>query len=118
VVEFLVVALMLVLLGGMTVLGLLLRFDVVLGLGALLLAVGLLLGLPTGFLYHLRLFQALRPQGGMPRWWWLSPTRHNQRLREDARDDVLRWFRLGGLGFMLTVLGCGVILLGVLLRGV
>ena len=80
-------------------------------------AFGLLLGVPTGFWYHLKLHACLSPRGQLPRGWWLRPVALHDRLAPAERPVVLLWFYLGGAGFMLSVLGCGLVIFGVFLEG-
>lgn len=82
------------------------------GIGLVLL--GTLVGVPTGFWYHVRLHAHLAPRGELPPRWWVSPVKHHEKLRHDERDDVLRWFYVGGAGFMVIIAGCVLMLLGVL----
>jgi hypothetical protein len=37
------------------------------------------------------------------------------RLRDAERRAVLRWFFLGGAGFVITIAGCAAVLVGALL---
>jgi hypothetical protein len=85
--------------------------------GAACAALGLLLGLPTGLLYHLRLRAALRARGELPGRWWLRPVALHGRLRSAERRGVLAWFYAGGAGFGLALLGCALVVAGVLLAG-
>ena len=36
-------------------------------------------------------------------------------LPEEARGGVLRWFYVGGVGFVITILGCGVLCMAMVL---
>lgn len=83
--------------------------------GAACAALGLALGVPTGLWYHLRLRACLRARGDLPPRWWLRPVSLHGRLRAEERPEVLRWFTAGGLGFVLTLLGCGLVVVGVVL---
>jgi hypothetical protein len=80
-------------------------------------AVGLLVGAPTGFWYHVKLRAILRQGGRPPPRWWLHPVAHHGRLAPEERPSVMLWFRLGGLGFAVAVLGCALVGGGVLLEG-
>ncbi len=80
-------------------------------------AVGLLVGAPTGFWYHVKLRSTLRVSGRPPERWWLHPVAHHDRLPPEARPSVMLWFRLGGLGFAVAVLGCALVGGGVVLEG-
>jgi hypothetical protein len=80
-------------------------------------AVGLLVGAPTGFWYHVKLRSILHRGGSLPPRWWLQPVAHHGRLAPDERLSVMRWFRIGGFGFAVAVLGCALVGGGVLLEG-
>jgi hypothetical protein len=78
--------------------------------------VGLLLGVPTGFWYHVKLRAYLQRTGELPAGWWLRPVAHHGRLDPEEQPGVLVWFFAGGVGFVLTVLGCVGVAAGVLLQ--
>jgi hypothetical protein len=80
-------------------------------------ACGLLLGLPTGFWYHVKLRACLSRRGQLPHGWWLRPVALHGQLVPTERPVVLLWFYLGGAGFVLSVLGCGLVIFGVFLQG-
>jgi hypothetical protein len=82
-------------------------------LGVVLSAAGLLLGVPTGLVYHLRLRAALLEAGALPPRWWLDPVRRHPAIPEAWRPRVLPWFYAGGMGFVFCALGCLVWLLAV-----
>jgi len=50
-------------------------WDWLFGGGIMLSILGLLLGVPTGLSYHLRLYKALKPRGALPSRWWIRPDR-------------------------------------------
>jgi hypothetical protein len=79
--------------------------------------IGLLVGLPTGFWYHVKLRACLQRAGELPPRWWLRPVAHHGYLTADDRPAVMFWFTLGGAGFGLTMLGCVGVGAGVLLQG-
>jgi hypothetical protein len=85
--------------------------------GAVGIAGGLLLGVPAGFWYHVRLYACLRARGPVPEGWWLRPVALHARLAPEERAGVLLWFYAGGLGFLVTVLGCALVVGGVILEG-
>ena len=87
----------------------------VLNAAILFLGVGFALGVPTGFWYHVALGRALRPRDQLPARWWLRPTALHGYLLPAERVGVLRWFYAGGIGFVLTAIGC-IVLAGVALR--
>jgi len=84
-------------------------------LGLNLFAVGVLEGIPTGLYYHILLYQVLGRRGELPAGWWISPSRYHARLTGSEKQRVLRWFYLGGVGFLLCITGGTLALLGLLL---
>ena len=79
---------------------------------------GLLLGVPTGFWYHVRLRASLLRKGRLSRRWWLRPSSLHDRLDPEDQPAVMLWFTLGGAGFAMTILGCLLVGAGVVLEGV
>jgi hypothetical protein len=81
---------------------------------------GFAVGVPTGFVYHVRLFQLLNPRGELPRGWYWRPLRFNSLLRRQERAGVMVWCYVGGFGFAiicfgLLMMGAGVLM--ALIRG-
>jgi len=68
-------------------------------------AAGFLLGVPTGFVYHVRLYQVLAPRGELPSGWYWKPLRFNACLQKDERRSVMSWCYVGGFGFLVICLG-------------
>jgi hypothetical protein len=98
---------------GWAVVGLLPRLvelGTLFGLSATLVLGGLGVGLPAALVYHVLLGRALARAGPAPRRWWLDPVRHHRDLPKGSRLGVLVWFGLGGTGFLLTMLGCVLLL--------
>ena len=87
-------------------------WDVTFGCGVALVALGMAVGVPAGALYHLQLYRALRPAPGSR--WWLHPTGLHGQLRDGQRGAVMRWFRIGALGFLLAIVGCAMVAVGAL----
>lgn len=82
---------------------------------------GFVVGVPTGFVYHVRLYQALHPRGELPRGWYWRPIRFNSRLRREERSSVMSWCYIGGFGFLIICVGVLMMGAGVsmaLIRGV
>jgi hypothetical protein len=73
------------------------------GLGVLLL--GLALGLPTGFWYHVVLYRVVSAKAPVPRAWWLAPARLHRHLTVGEERRIAPWYRVGGAGFLLAVAG-------------
>ena len=74
--------------------------------GVACIAIGLVLGVPTGVVYHLQLWRALHPRGALPARWVLNPTAHHRQLRPDERWRVLSWFYAAAAAWSVSVLGC------------
>jgi hypothetical protein len=87
-------------------------WDWLLGGGLGLAFLGLLLGVPTGFWYHVRLARVLRKKGPLPRGWWLRPDRLHAQLADGERARVMRPFYAGAIGFVMSVFGCLLIAYG------
>jgi hypothetical protein len=75
----------------------------VLGLATLLL--GLAVGVPTGFWYHVILYRSVSKKMRLPRQWWLSPSRLHRHLTGAEQRRIDPWYRIGGVGFALSVAG-------------
>lgn len=76
---------------------------IMLAVGALLL--GLVVGVPTGFLYHVVLYRIVSAKIAVPRRWWLSPSALHVHLTGAEQRRIWLWYRLGGIGFVLSVVG-------------
>jgi hypothetical protein len=81
--------------------------------GIWLTVLGFVLGVPTGFVYHLRLYQALHARGELPKGWYWRPIQYNRRLRPDERFRVMSWCYAGGAGFGVICLGLLTMLAGI-----
>ena len=76
---------------------------IMLALGALLL--GLVVGVPTGFWYHVVLYRIVAAKIAVPRKWWLSPSDLHVHLTDAEQLRIRLWYRLGGIGFVLSMVG-------------
>ncbi len=83
------------------------------GVGALFL--GLVIGLPTGFWYHVILYRVVSARMPFPRRWWLSPSRLHTHLSGAEQSRITPWYLIGGVGFVLSVAGCLTAIVGLLL---
>jgi hypothetical protein len=90
------------------------RLVAAIGLGTLLL--GLVMGVPTGFWYHVILYRTLAARMPLPRKWWVSPADLHRHLTNAERRRIKPWYRIGGVGFVLSVVG-GLAAIGGLLLG-
>lgn len=99
----------------------LLPYEMLLDAGIWLSGAGLLLGVPTGFVYHVLLYRALAPRGQLPRGWIWRPLDQHDKLTRGERRRVLPWAYVGGAGFGVIMLGFLAIALSVaavMVRGV
>ena len=83
-------------------------------LGAWLVVGGFALGLPTGFIYHVQLYRALKPFGVLPKGWFWRPIPLNEQLQDQDRSRVMPWCYVGGLGFFVIVIGLVVFGVGII----
>lgn len=74
-------------------------------LGLWSLALGLLIGIPTGWWYHVVLYRALSGRMALPRRWWQRPVELHPLLQPDEFRRVRPWFVAGALGFVLCFTG-------------
>jgi hypothetical protein len=89
-----------------------LAVDAILVAGLWLVAVGLALGIPTGFWYHVELRRVLLTSGALPARWWLHPTRLHGAIPRERWWRVMAWCYAGALGWLLSFAGCCVFALG------
>jgi hypothetical protein len=75
---------------------------------------GLVLGVPTGLWYHVKLRAALLQAGRLPERWWIHPVSLHGDIPPERQATVLLWFYIGGVGFGFTMLGCLAVALAVL----
>ncbi|MBJ79786.1 MAG: hypothetical protein CMH60_00550 [Myxococcales bacterium] len=74
--------------------------------GWALMGFGLLLGVPTGVIYHIKLFRLLAEKQAPTKGWWLDPRPLHQYLTAEEVRRCVPWFYAGGAGFGFCVLGC------------
>ena len=86
----------------------------VLWAGVWVTAVGFGIGVPTGAVYHVALYRALRAIDALPDDWWLRPIAANVLLPQASRGWVMFWCYSGAAGFAVIVLGLGVTTVGAL----
>ena len=89
----------------LALLALLVPFQVLAGAALALMAVGFVLGVPTGLYYHLLLRRELRARGPLPKGWYWRPQEHQRALDARAVRRLRPWFIAGGLGFLLIMTG-------------
>ena len=80
--------------------------------GFWLAVVGLGFGVPTGALYHMALYSALRSVDDLPQRWWVKPTSLHDRVPAERRFWVFAWCGMGALGFVVVIIGCLVVGIG------
>jgi hypothetical protein len=91
-----------------------LSVEAIVVVGLVCIAAGFGIGLPAGIYYHVKLYRLLAARAPVPLRFWWQPTRFHELLEPAQWRGVLPWFVIGGTGFLLTVLGCVVVLVGVL----
>ena len=112
--EALIVLSVVVLLLGFGLMAALLPLETLLAIGAGLVALGLFVGLPAGTYYHVRLYRCLEAQGGVPRDFFWHPTRYHADVPRAESRKFMPWFIAGAAGFVLILLGCAIVMLGVM----
>jgi|WetSurMetagenome_2_1015567.scaffolds.fasta_scaffold422462_2 hypothetical protein len=101
---------------GLVVFGLMVALLPIEGLllaGVGCIALGFALGVPSGAYYHLKLYRYLAAHGGVPSGFFWHPTRYHAQLPPSELRKITPWFLLGALGFVLILLGCAIVMLGV-----
>lgn len=86
--------------------------EVILAAGLWLVAAGLVVGIPTGFWYHVELRRVLVASGELPARWWLHPTRLHGAIPHERWWRVMGWCYAGALGWLVSFAGCCVFALG------
>ncbi len=79
--------------------------QIMIELGLWVLAVGLLVGIPTGLWYHVALYRELAPRMTLPPRWWRAPVELHALLTPVELRRVRPWFRAGAVGFLLCCVG-------------
>jgi hypothetical protein len=90
---------------GVVGLGALAPMSLLTALGLLTLGVGLAVGVPTGLWYHVVLYRVVSRKTVVPRRWWLAPAALHAHLTTDEERRVRPWYRIGGVGFVLCLVG-------------
>jgi len=73
------------------------------GLG--ILGLGLVLGVPTGLWYHVVLYRCMAPKRQLSPLWWVSPGALHRHLSAADQQRIAPWYRIGGVGFALCLVG-------------
>ena len=91
--------------------------TIILAAGIALIVIGLILGVPIGFYYHLLLFQRIKLLGRELKGWWISPHRYHEYFPEKERRLLSRWFWIGAVFFNIAMIGCGLVFIGLFMKG-
>lgn len=90
--------------------------TIILTAGVTSLVIGLILGVPIGFYYHLLLFQRKKLLGRELKGWWIYPHRYHEYLPEKERRILNRWFWVGAVFFNIAMIGCGLVFIGLFME--
>lgn len=85
-------------------------------IGIVTLMLGLFVGVPTGFWYHVLLYRVLSPRVALPPKWWWAPVDLHPLLTEQELARLKPWFTIGGIGFVLSIVGGLAAMAGLLVR--
>ncbi len=85
-------------------------------IGIVTLMLGLFVGVPTGFWYHVLLYRVLSPRVTLPPKWWWAPVDLHPLLTEQELARLKPWFTIGGIGFVLSIVGGLAAIAGLLVR--
>jgi len=85
--------------------------------GIATLCLGLIVGVPAGFWYHVILYRFVSKKIPVPGQWWIAPARLHRHLTEAEERRIEPWYLIGGVGFALSVVGGVVAIAGLLARG-
>ena len=72
---------------------------------------GIVVGVPTGIVYHVLLYRALRPFGPLPKGWYWNATKLNDTAPRVLRRAIWIWCWIGAVGFFAIMLGVLMIVL-------
>ncbi len=73
--------------------------------GLWVLAAGLLIGIPSGWWYHVVLYRTLAANRPVPSHWWRNPVDLHPLLTPNEYHRIRPWFVAGAVGFVLCVFG-------------
>jgi hypothetical protein len=112
VIELALIASVLGVIIGVTALFALVPWYILFGTGVGLIGLGMVLGVPTGFWFHVLLWRVMRERGMVVPRWWLRPMSVYERLAPGDRRRVNPWLYAGGAGFVLAIAGCALFAVG------
>ena len=90
-------------------------WSLLLGIGAVVTAIGFIAGVIIGIGYHTALYRALAPLKILAPGWWWRPTSYNSRLPPAKRRSVMGWFYAGIVTVVFDFVGCALILAAILI---
>jgi hypothetical protein len=93
----------------------LMHWSLLLGVGAVVTAIGFTAGVIVGIGYHTALYRALAPLKVLAPGWWWHPTSYNSRLPPTKRRAVMGWFYAGIVTVVFDFVGCALILAAILI---
>lgn len=113
--ELILVLLSLVVIGLIGLLAIVITPPRMVELGLWGLALGLFIGIPAGWWYHVVLYRALAVRMALPPRWWRRPVDLHPLLAPEEYRRVRPWFVAGALGFFLCLTGGVAAITGMLL---
>ncbi len=111
-IELLLIVGVLAVIVGITALFALVPWYLLFGAGCALIGLGMLLGVPTGFWFHVLLRRVMRERKIVMPMWWLKPMTVYEQLGAQDRRRVMPWLYAGGAGFVLAIAGCALFAVG------
>jgi hypothetical protein len=100
---------------GLALVALLVPFQQLAAAALAMMAVGFVIGVPSGLYYHVLLRRELAARGPLPRGWYWKPQEHQRALDRGVSRRLWPWFAVGGLGFLLIMTGFGLAVTALLL---
>jgi len=83
----------------------LVKWESLFVVGILMIVAGMVVGVPTGFVYHVQLYRTLRVKNKIAKGWVWRPFEYHKHLDRGEWRRVMPWAIAGGLGFFVIVIG-------------
>jgi hypothetical protein len=73
--------------------------------GIVMIAAGIVVGVPAGLVYHVQLYRTMRDKNKIAKGWVWRPFDYHKHLDRRDRRRVMPWAIVGGAGFFIIVIG-------------